>query len=223
MVIDFHAHVLPGADHGSDSVKTSLRQMRMAEDAGVDLIVATPHFYGHHMDVRDFAARRRHCARKLMAEYTGGVRLKLGAEVLVCSGINRMDGLEQLCVEGTDVLLLEMPFSEWTQDTVETVYELIDDGRFRVVMAHIDRYAPVQVNKLLEYGAKAQLNAEAFKGLFSASKFKHCIDCGDVVALGSDIHGTDVGYSEFQKARKRLGDRFDLIMDRTAELIGERI
>ncbi|MEE3459824.1 MAG: CpsB/CapC family capsule biosynthesis tyrosine phosphatase, partial [Candidatus Faecousia sp.] len=42
-MIDFHAHILPGADHGSDGLETSLRQLALAEEAGVDTIVATPH------------------------------------------------------------------------------------------------------------------------------------------------------------------------------------
>ena len=40
---DFHAHILPGADHGSDGMETSLTQLALAEAAGVDTIIATPH------------------------------------------------------------------------------------------------------------------------------------------------------------------------------------
>jgi protein-tyrosine phosphatase len=44
--IDFHCHVLPGADHGSDSLACSLSQMKKAAAAGIDVIVATPTFPG---------------------------------------------------------------------------------------------------------------------------------------------------------------------------------
>ena len=46
-IVDFHAHVLPCADHGSSSVSTSLSQLSYAKGAGVKRIIATPHFYPH--------------------------------------------------------------------------------------------------------------------------------------------------------------------------------
>lgn len=42
MYVDFHSHILPKADHGSESVEMSLMQLYCAEKAGVDTIVATP-------------------------------------------------------------------------------------------------------------------------------------------------------------------------------------
>ena len=44
-IIDFHAHILPGADHGSRDVKTTKAQLEMLAGAGVKAVVATPHFY----------------------------------------------------------------------------------------------------------------------------------------------------------------------------------
>ena len=31
-LVDFHSHILPRADHGSDSVETSLKQLKLAAD-----------------------------------------------------------------------------------------------------------------------------------------------------------------------------------------------
>lgn len=42
--LDYHAHILPGCDHGSSSVDMSLKQMDMAKEAGIQTICATPHF-----------------------------------------------------------------------------------------------------------------------------------------------------------------------------------
>ena len=33
--LDYHAHILPGCDHGSDGLATSLKQVEMAASAGV--------------------------------------------------------------------------------------------------------------------------------------------------------------------------------------------
>ena len=32
--LDYHAHILPGCDHGSDGLATSLKQVEMAASAG---------------------------------------------------------------------------------------------------------------------------------------------------------------------------------------------
>lgn len=42
--LDYHAHILPGCDHGSDSIETSLKQLGMASAVGIKTICATPHF-----------------------------------------------------------------------------------------------------------------------------------------------------------------------------------
>ena len=46
-LVDFHAHILPEADHGSSSLEMSLWQLASAKRYGVTRIIATPHFYPH--------------------------------------------------------------------------------------------------------------------------------------------------------------------------------
>lgn len=56
--LDHHAHVLPGCDHGSDGLETSLRQLDMAAAVGIRTVCATPHFYPHRESVESFLRRR---------------------------------------------------------------------------------------------------------------------------------------------------------------------
>lgn len=44
-MIDFHSHVLPGIDDGSDCVEESLEMLHTAKNQGVSTMLATPHFY----------------------------------------------------------------------------------------------------------------------------------------------------------------------------------
>ena len=109
--LDYHAHILPGCDHGSDGLATSLKQVEMAASAGVKTICATPHFYPHKESVESFLRRRKKTAGLLLRELPENAPLiQLGAEVLICDGMERLDGLNRLCREGTNELLLEMPF-----------------------------------------------------------------------------------------------------------------
>lgn len=56
--LDYHAHVLPGCDHGSDRLETSLRQLDMAAAAGIRTSAQTPHFYPHKESAESFLRRR---------------------------------------------------------------------------------------------------------------------------------------------------------------------
>lgn len=47
MLTEYHCHILPGIDDGSDSVETSLQMVEMMKAQGVERICATPHFYAH--------------------------------------------------------------------------------------------------------------------------------------------------------------------------------
>lgn len=220
-MIDFHAHVLPAADHGSDSLKTSLAQLKLAEQAGIDTLIATPHFYPQTEELDDFLKRRDAAWTQLREAYHGSVQLRLGAEIHMCPGLDHMDGLEQLCVDGTKVLLLELGFRAWTKDVTDTVLRIREGNSFVPVLAHVDRYQSEQIETFFYSGISAQLNADAFVRLFGKRRFLDWIDSGDIVALGSDIHGTAVGYKFYTKARNYLKDRFDVIMTRTENLINK--
>jgi protein-tyrosine phosphatase len=47
LTTDYHSHILPNIDDGSDSIKTSLKMIKMMKQQGIGIIVATPHFYMH--------------------------------------------------------------------------------------------------------------------------------------------------------------------------------
>ena len=215
MRIDFHAHVLPGCDHGSDGIRTSLRQLELAAENRVELVCATPHFYASQEDVAAFAQRRADCRRALLDAAEQASKqlpaLRCGAEVLAFPGIERLPGLEQLCLEGTNLLLLEMPFTAWSDSVIESAEMLIDDPRFRVVLAHVERYQSTDVQFLLDCGAMAQINAEALNHRFLNRSIKQWLNQGKICALGSDIHGTSTGYTTWSSCSRKQPAYFSSI------------
>ena len=44
--IDIHSHVLPGLDDGSRNMEQSLHMLRIAQEQGIETVVATPHREG---------------------------------------------------------------------------------------------------------------------------------------------------------------------------------
>ena len=218
-MLDFHAHVLPGADHGSDGLQTSLRQLELAEQAGIDVLIATPHFYPQWDDFGHFLRKREETLAQLLDHYAGPIRLLAGCEVHMCVGLDHLEGLEELCIPGTKVMLCELPFRGLTDGMTETFERLMDDRGVTPVLAHVDRYDPTEIENLFGLGLSGQLNAEPLSRRFQRRRLLPWIDRGRIVALGSDIHGTETGYSQYLKAREFLGERFDTIEARARNLL----
>lgn len=205
LTLDYHAHVLPGCDHGSDGVETSRKQLAMAAAAGIRTVCATPHFYPHKETVASFLQRRAESAQLLHESLTSDApQLRLGAEVLICGGMERLDGLSRLCREETNELLLEMPFYQWPEPIWETLYRLLERRDIRIVLAHADRYPPENIERLIKDGVPLQLNAECLTKLLRRRRYLSWIESGAVQYLGSDIHMLGNGYRDFEKCRRML-------------------
>ena len=203
-ICDFHAHILPGADHGSQSVKVSLLQLTLAEKYGVIRVIATPHFYPEREDVASFIERRDRSFDKLIDVYDGRIELRRGAEVLICDGFERIPMLESLCFSGSNVILVELPFAELSSSHFYSVKALIEQN-FNVVIAHADRYSPKDIDRLIAIGCRIQLNATSLSRLFIDKHIVNWLESKVVVGIGSDIHQDDKkAYRRFKKALKRI-------------------
>ncbi len=220
-LIDFHSHILPCVDHGSGSLQETCEQLQIVCSSGVDTIVATPHFYPNADSLDCFLESVRSATEAIQQAHVPTPNICLGAEILWCDQLDQMDGLERLCIRGTNVLLLEAPMNFWHEEFFYTVEMLTK--RFTVVLAHIDRYVRFQEKelwRLLELGAWAQINGYAFSSLSQRKKLKPFLESDRVVALGSDLHGADAKvYAQFLASQKRLGDTFEQIMARSAHLL----
>ena len=220
--IDFHAHVLPGMDHGCRNVDMAMEQLHRAAAAGVDVVAATPHFYAHTETVAHFLERRRSSVEELkkgIHAETGLPDVLVGAEVLICPGLEHMEKLEELCLERTNVLLLEMPFTDrWEDELIDTALKIKSSGIY-VVLAHAERYKWSQVHRLTDKGIPVQLNVRAMAGGRHFIRVMRYLKENNVVAFGSDIHGVSDDYDKFKKIVKRYGAAAREVQGKTAELI----
>lgn len=203
--LDYHSHILPGCDHGSDGLGTSLRQLEMASAAGIKTICATSHFYPHRESIEAFLKRRTETAKQLLNNMPKDApSVQLGAEVLICEGMEMLEGLSRLCREGTNELLIEMPFYDWPDSLWNTLYMLWERQDIRIVLAHADRYPKENIEQLIADGVPLQLNAECLTKPLKRRRYLSWIEKGFVKYLGSDIHMLGSGYSDWAKCRKIL-------------------
>ena len=131
----------------------------------------------------------------------------LGAEVLICDGMERLDGLHRLCREGTNELLLEMPFYAWPAFVRDTLYHLLDLQDIQIVLAHAERYLAADIGQLARDGVPLQLNAACLTKPLHHKRCLTWIENGCVRYLGSDIHMLGSGYRDWEKCARLLEKR----------------
>lgn len=222
-LIDFHSHILPGADHGSASSEMTEKQLNLIRSANVATVIATPHFYPNRHSLGKFLSRRAESINRMESKCnTDGVKIMCGAEVLVCESIDKMAGLESLCIEKTSLILLEMPTTFWNDGYYATVKNIKNGSGLKPILAHIDRYPYDDIVKLLNMGIPGQINACALLSAKGRKKYLPMIENGTVVALGSDLHGcSKKDYRIFLKACGVLAKNglLTLLMENTKRLI----
>lgn len=193
-VIDFHSHILPGIDDGSRNVQTSIDMLRMCREHGVDTMIATPHFYADSNRVERFVENRQRAYEKVVAQNADIPHIMMGAEVAFFAGISRAEKADALTIEGTDVMLLEMPFVTWSDSVVQEVRDLIEKRHFHIILAHIERFLKIPGNKsyveqVLELPLTVQVNAEALLDFRQRGRLFRMFRQGSAHILGSDCHG----------------------------------
>ena len=224
---DFHAHLLPDVDC-SGNPEISAKLLKGIKASGVENIVLTPHFYPqHNSDVEDFLIRRDKNIQNLKEEMDknglSGINLIPGAEVLLCPGIEHMKGLEKLCFQGANTILIEMPDLPWSDMLFESLKNIKEQLNLDIVIAHADRYGKYNAIYLINSGFKVQINTESVLSLFMRRIVLDWAKKGYVYALGSDKHvhadKASLVYNDFPKADKLLSKYSSIINERSLSLI----
>lgn len=193
---DAHTHVLPCMDDGSKSVSMSTKMLWLLKRQGADMVFATPHFYPDRERPDDFLSRRKNSVEKLADLNTNAPlpKIRLGAEVRWYLGMSQTSEIEQLLIEGTRLLMVEMPFSDWTSYMIRELRELQSRG-INPILAHVDRYPCFQrrhmLTELNEYGLYLQVNASAMVNLLGSMRVKWMMRNRLFQFLGSDCHNMD--------------------------------
>ncbi|MBE6639244.1 MAG: histidinol-phosphatase [Ruminococcaceae bacterium] len=203
--IDFHSHILPGLDHGSADLETSLKQLSMIAKGGTEVVLATSHFYPARMNLPDFMEKRERSLRKLQGALTAEhPKVIVGTEVACYPGLENMEGLEKLCIEGTDCMLLEMPLTAWNDAMFETVDAIGAQG-IRVILAHIDRYSKERVQDIMNLDVMAQINCSSLCSFWRRRSVMQWFKQDRVWGVGSDLHGASQGgYDHFSAGLSKL-------------------
>ncbi|MCR5718333.1 MAG: capsular polysaccharide biosynthesis protein [Oscillospiraceae bacterium] len=192
MLTEYHCHILPGIDDGSENTEMSLKMVEMMQAQGVERIVATPHFYAHReKSIADYL-RKRQEAFEQIRDSAAVKEIRLGAEVAIEHGISELPGIEKLAVEGTRIILLELPYREYSEWMSEEIYNISAEYKLKVMLAHVHRYLAYytkeQIETILSTKAILQLNNEAFASWKEKKLARRVISEYERFVFGSDAH-----------------------------------
>lgn len=218
-IVDMHAHILPGIDDGSKSIKMSMKMLDSMKDMGISIVCATSHFYREQNDIRTFLKRRNDAYKKLV-EVRGNTTLPIilpASETAYFRNMALEKDLKELCIYNTNTLMLEMPFMEWNNAIVEEVESIVLDKDIRVVLVHPERFCFSSENKkylkrLVELDIPLQVNAGS---LIDRSTRKLALELLELTShplLGSDSHNITTRVPNLDLGReiveKKLGPDF---------------
>ena len=211
-MIDFHTHILPNMDDGSKSVDESIQLLNILKNEGVKLVCLTSHFYPRNESIEDFLERRNKSYKEL--NYNNEIKVLLGSEVHYYRGISTSEDIDKLCIENTNILLVELPFSTPINENIINEIVNLKNRGLRVILAHVERYKIdfSTLQYLHNNGVMLQCNTEFFLGFFSSKRALKWLENGIIDVIGSDCHNLIDRIPNYDKAmnivKKNLGEDF---------------
>ena len=215
MYIDFHSHILPGIDDGAKTVEDGITLLKDSYEKGIRTVILTPHYYPKGQETLDAFLEKREKAYEILKEACDLCdeplpELKLACEVNLRTDLAEYENVEKLCVEGTEYIMIEMPYTQWNENLFDWIYGLKYRG-LKPIIAHIDRYLdfPQRVLKsLFDLDVTYQVNADAFLSFAVKREVAKMFSMGLVHVLGSDVHNMDERKNNMDEAVLVLKSQF---------------
>lgn len=195
---DLHCHILPAIDDGAVDEYAAISMLKQLEQQGIQQVALTSHFDCNEINIPTFLTRRKNAFDLLMTTKDPVLhtfKLRLGSEVRFTPSIRFLD-YQKLCIEGTDVLLVELPVNQKPPFFAQFLCELQAKGVIPLI-AHVERYSYVMNNPtvLIDWvhnGAYIQVNAGSLLRNNAQKKLiLKLIKWGLVHVIASDAHSLD--------------------------------
>ena len=215
--VDCHSHVVPSGDDGAQSLADGVALCELAARSGTEVLYATPHVWPHLVltEEREEAVRRAFEALRADAP----LELRLGYELTPAPPLLD-DDPRRYVLEGTDVVLVEVPFIEPANGFI-ALAEHIEAAGFVPLVAHPERTEAVRArpelaDELAERGWPLQVNSTSIGGRHGPEAEAlawRLIEEGHAKVVASDGHRLT--------RPARLDDAYELVSARVGEEAAE--
>lgn len=210
---DIHTHILPAMDDGAKDKEQSKIMLQMLKEQGITDVVLTPHYYPFESPLKSFLKKREECYEAIKDTFTElGLTAHIGAEVYFSDVLFAQDSLNELCIDGGNYILIELPFGETKkQKIIDSLYQLSGNYSVRIILAHLNRY-PKFFKKDFMYevsriGCLVQVDAKVLDNVFKRKKVLKYIDEGLINLVGSDCHNSTTRKPTFDFLKKNLDEK----------------
>lgn len=210
---DIHTHILPNMDDGAKDKEQSKIMLAMLKEQGITDVVLTPHYYPFESPLKAFLKKRKERFDEIKNIFDElGLKAHIGAEVYFSEVLFAQESLTELCIDGKNYLLLELPFGEKNkQKIIDALYQLSANYSVKLILAHLNRYPRFFKNDFLEevnqMGCLVQVDATVLNNSFKRKKILRYIDNGLIHLVGSDCHNTTTRKPMFDSLKKNLDEK----------------
>ncbi|MCL0032290.1 phosphotransferase [Peptococcaceae bacterium] len=203
-MIDIHAHILPGIDDGPADLDISLELCMSAYNRGVDIIIATPHYWhAVYQPLRHEVMEKIDLLTNELKKRKISIKVLPGMEVYLDVELPNWLKSKKIYTLGDagKYVLVELPPQIFPSYTEIVLCKLLAMG-ITPILAHPERNAQIISNpkllyRLLEEGVLLQITAGSLIGLFGKSSeqaAKLFLKCNWVDFIASDCHGKQRPY-----------------------------
>ena len=193
---DVHSHILPGVDHGSQSVEQSLEMLRAEMDMGINRVILTSHVTAITFEnTRETLMDAYQKLLQAVSDEGLDIELHLSAEYRMDEYFDKEYKADHLIPMPGNHILLENSFQQELLNLDELLFDMQVKG-YRTILAHPERYnyysrRRKRYEQLHNAGARFQVNILSFTGYFGEEARDSALwfaENGMIDYLGSDMH-----------------------------------
>ena len=194
---DWHCHILPGIDDGSQNEEQSLEMLQEYVRLGIKKIVATPHVRADYFkNTKESIIEAQSKVQNLITTHQLPVVLEASAEYFADENLLQLIEQDQLLPIENQYILFEFPMQSPTLWATKLVEKLQRKG-YTPLLAHPERYRywhgkPQEWKKWKNRGVCFQLNLLSITGHYGSAERRaalQLLDSDYIDAVGSDAHG----------------------------------
>lgn len=208
-MIDFHSHIIPNIDDGSQSIEDTICMLEEAKKVGFTDIISTSHYIEDYYEVDE--KKRKEYIDNIQKEVEG-INIIIGSEIYVTHNIvNLINEKKASTINNTRYVLFELPMNSNVLYLKNVIFSLLEN-KFIPIIAHPERYSFIQKNPnwLIEYiemGVLFQANFGSIYGIYG----KECQKTVQLLLknnmihfLGSDVHRKNSIYPKMPDILRKI-------------------
>lgn len=193
---DVHCHIMPGVDHGSQSVEQSLDMIRAEMEMGINRIILTSHVTAVTFEnTQESLTRAFRVLKQAVADAGLDVELCVSAEYRMDEYFDKEYKAGHLLPMPGNHILLENSFQQELMNLDDLLFDMQVKG-YKTILAHPERYSYYsrrrkRYEQLHTAGARFQVNILSFTGYFGEEARDSALwfaRNGMIDYLGSDMH-----------------------------------